>query len=194
VLSTFFIAPALVRTHWILVLAVVYGCFIFAQTIARRMVYESAKPAGFLLGTAAQGIALGFLLFVALATTGTAAEGLSIVGYAFALTALSTLAMLAYVTIERRDFSLLRAGLAMMFIPMLLLMGLQLVFPIGGMAGVVIAGVFVAVAVGSMLYKLNVVVHEMSTNMAVEAGYELTLGIVVLFWNILTFLMRMRRR
>lgn len=34
----------------------------------------------------------------------------------------------------------------------------------------------------------------MPTSMAAEAGYELTLGIVVLFWNILSLLLRMRRR
>ncbi len=192
--STFAIAPAVLQLHWLVALAVIYGSFFFAQTVARGMVYGNAKLAGFVLGGAAQGIALGFLLFVALATTGTFAQGLEIIGYALAMTVLASLAMLVFVTMERRDFSLLRAGLVMLGIPMLVLMGLQVVFPIGGTFGVVISAVFVVVAAGSMLWKLNHVVHEMATTMAAEAGYELTLGVVVLFWNLLSLLLRLRRR
>lgn len=194
VVSTFTIAPLLLRLHWLAALAAIYGSFFFAQTFARKMVYAEAKVAGFVLGTAAQGVALGFLLFIALATTGTFAQGLEIVGYALVMTLLASLAMLVFVTMERRNFSLLRAGLAMLGIPMLLLMGLQVVFPIGGTLGIVISGVFVVVAAGSMLWKLNHVVHEMATTMAAEAGYELTLGVVVLFWNLLSLLLRLRRR
>lgn len=193
-LSTFTIAPALLQLHWIAALVAIYGCFIFAQTGARGMVYGTTKLVGFALGTIAQGIALSFILFITIATTGTFAQGLEIIGYALAMTLISAAAMLMYVTIEKREFSLLRAGLGMLGIPMLLLMGLQIVFPIGGTLGLVIAAVFVAVSVGSLLYKLNFVVHNMSTNMAAEAGYEITLGVVVLFWNILNLLNRIRRR
>jgi len=192
-LSAMFIAPAVLR-NWVASLLVIYGSMILSQTLARRMVYGTSKVGGFVLGTAAQGVALGFLLFIAAFGAGDTGQGFQIIGYALAMTVLSTLAMLVYVTNEKHEFSMLRAGLSMVFLPMLLLMGLQLVFPIGGTLGVVIAVVFVAVSVGSMLYKLNFVVHSMSTNMAMEGGYELTLGIVVLFWNVLSLLLRLRRR
>lgn len=194
IFSALFIAPLVLRVHWLVSLGVIYGSFILAQTVARGMVYGKAKGAGFALGTSAIGIALGFLLFIVVATTGTAQEGFSIIGTALLLVVLSSLAMLMYVTIEKREFSMLRAGLAMLTLPMLGLMALQLIFPMHGTLGLVISGIFVLVSVGSLAYTLNVVVHSMSTEMAMQGGYELTLGIVVLFWNILTFLMRMRRR
>ena len=194
VASALFVAPVVLRAHWLVVIAVVYGSFLLAQTVARGMVYGTSKALGFVLGTSSIGIALGFLLFTAVATTGSAAEGLSIIGTALLLVLLSSLAMLMYVTIEKREFSLLRSGLSMLMLPMLGLMALQLIWPVQGTFGLVISGIFVLVSVGSLVYTLNVVIHSMSTSMAMEAGYELTLGIVVLFWNILTFLMRMRRR
>jgi FtsH-binding integral membrane protein len=194
VASALFIAPAILKLHWLVVLAVVYGSFFLAQTVARGMVYGEAKVPGFLLGTAAQGISLGFLLFVAAFGMGDPADGLSIIGYSLAMVVLAALAMMTYVSVEKREFSMLRAGLAMLGIPMLILMGLQFVLPMGGAIGVVIAGVFLAVSVGSLLWKLNFVAHTMETNMPIEGGYELTLGIVVLFWNLLSFLMRLRRR
>jgi len=193
VASVLFVVPLVFQGGKWAVLGVVYGSFLLSQTVARKMVYGPAKAGGFLLGTSLQGIALGFLLTITLAI-GKVADGLNVIGYALLLTLLASLAMLAYVSIEKRQFSLLRAGLSMLFIPMLALMGLQLVFPIGGTAGIVISAVFLAVSVGAMLWKLNFVVHEMPVSMHVEGGYELTLGVVVLFWNLLTLLNRLRRR
>lgn len=192
--SALFIAPVVFGTHWLVVLAVVYGSFFGAQTIGRNMVYGDAKVPGFLLGTSLQGIALGFLLCAVAFGTGAAEDGFAIIGYSLVMTVLAALAMTAYVSIEKRELSLVRAGLTMLGIPMLVLMGLQLVFPMGGTLGVAIAGLFLAVSVGALLWKLNFVSHEMDTTMHVEGGYELTLGIVVLFWNLLSFLSRLRRR
>jgi hypothetical protein len=45
-----------------------------------------------------------------------------------------------------------------------------------------------------MLWKLNHVLRVMPTTMAIEGGYEISLGIIVLFWNILSLLNRIRRR
>jgi FtsH-binding integral membrane protein len=70
----------------------------------------------------------------------------------------------------------------------------QLVFPIDGTLGLLVAGLFVAVSVGAMLWKLNEIVHVMPTSMGLEEGYETSLAIVVLFWNILSLLSRAKRR
>lgn len=190
--SMMFVVPAVFRGGSWAVLGVVYGSFLLSQTVARKMVYGEAKVAGFALGCGLQGIALGFLLTITLAM-GRVGDGMSVIGYALLLTLLASLAMLAYVSIEKRELSLVRAGLSMLFIPMLILMGLQLVFPIGGTFGIVIAVLFLAVSVGAMLWKLNTVVHELPTTMAIEGGFELALGIVVLFWNLLSLLNRLRR-
>jgi len=191
--SLLFVVPLVFRGGSWAVLAVVYGSFFATQILARRMVYGDAKVPGFLLGTALQGVALGFLLAITLAI-GSVADGLKVIGYAMTMTLLASLAMLAYVSIEKRDFSLIRAGLSVLFIPMLLLMGLQLVLPMDGTIGIVIAAVFLVVSAAAMLWKLNFVLHEMPTTMPVEAGFEISIGIVILFWNLLSLLNRLRRR
>lgn len=190
-LSIVVIVPVVLQGGTLAIIGVVYGSFLLSQTVARRMVYGTAKPVGFVLGTAAQGIALSFLLLFTVAAGG--GDGLMVIGYALAMTLTSVVGMLAYVSMEKRDFSMLRAGLAMMFVPMLVLMGLQLVFPIGGTMGIVISLVFVAVSVGAMLWTLNKVLYAMPLTMGVEAGYEISLAIVVLFWNVLALLNRIRR-
>jgi FtsH-binding integral membrane protein len=48
--------------------------------------------------------------------------------------------------------------------------------------------------VGALLYTLNKVIHEFPAEASSEAAFELTIGIVVFFWNLLSFLMRLRRR
>lgn len=192
-LSAVFVAPALFQTNKWVVLAVLYGCIFGAQMLGRRMVYGEAKAGGLVVGAGLQGVALGFLLLVAIATSAPG-EGLALIGYSLLMVVLSVAAMLLYVTTEKREFSMLRAGLAMMGIPLLIMMGLQVIFPFDGMAGVVISGVFLAVSVGALLYSLNKVIHEFPVTMPTEAAFELTIGIVVFFWNLLSFFMRMRRR
>lgn len=193
VLSMFLVAPAVFGMGTIAVLLCVYGGLFGAQFLGRKMVYGQAKVAGVVVGSSLQGLALGFLLLMAVATTAPG-EGLQIIGYALLMMVLSVAAMLLYVSNEPRDFSMLRAGLAMAGIPMLVLMGLQFVIPAEGMLGLVVSGVFLLVSVGALLYRLNVVLREFPPYAATEAAFELSLGIVIFFWNLLSFLLRMRRR
>ena len=60
--------------------------------------------------------------------------------------------------------------------------------------GLVIGGVFLLVSVAGMLWKLNVVAYQMPDTMAIEGGFEIALGVIVLFWNLLSFMNRFRRR
>ncbi len=191
--SLMFLVPAVTQGGKWAVLGVVYGSFFATQILARKLVYGESKVTGFFLGTSLQGVALGFLLAFTLAM-GTVADGMKVIGYAMTMTLLASLAMLAYVSIEKREFSLVRAGLSVLFVPMLLLMGLQLVLPMDGTIGIVIAAVFLVVSAAAMLWKLNFVLHEMPTSMPLEAGFEISIGIVVLFWNLLSLLNRVRRR
>ena len=193
VFSTLFIAPMVIQAGTIAILAVVYGSFFGAQFLGRKLVYGANKAAGFVVGTTLQGIALGFLLLIAIVTTAPG-EGLALIGYSLTMVVLSTAAMLLYVTIDKRDFSFLRAGLTMLSIPMLVLMGLQLVLPMNGTAGLIVSGVFLAVSVGTLLYQLNAVLHTYPVEMSTEAAFELTLSIVVFFWNLLAFFLRFKRR
>jgi FtsH-binding integral membrane protein len=193
IVSMALVVPVVARGGTWAIIGVVYGSFLLTQTVARRMVYGNAKVGGFVLGTAMQGVALSFLL-VATLVIGGVAEGLKVIGYALALTLAASVAMLAYVSMAKREFSMLKAGLTMLFIPMLLLMVLQLVFPINGPLGIILSVIFVAVSVGAMLWKLNYLLYEMPASMPLEGGFEVSLGIVVLFWNILSLLNRVRRR
>jgi len=193
VFSTLFIAPAVFRAGTVAVLVTVYGSFFGAQFLGRKLVYGTNKASGFVVGTTLQGIALGFLLLIAIVTTAPG-EGLQLIGYSLTMVVLSVAAMLLYVTIEKREFSMIRAGLSMLGIPMLILMGLQLVIPMNGMAGVLVSGLFLAVSVGALLYRLNAVIHTYPIELATEASFELTLSIVVFFWNLLAFFLRFRRR
>jgi uncharacterized YccA/Bax inhibitor family protein len=77
---------------------------------------------------------------------------------------------------------------------MLALMVISFVFPIGGPFGILLSVVFVGLSAGGLLFNLNQVMHRMSTDMVVPAAYHVTLGMLVLFWNVLSLLMRLQRR
>lgn len=176
---------------------VILGCWAVSNYVARPMVFGSAKVAGFVLGSVAQGVAMGFLLLVAFLLSASAlGNPFTLIGLALGLAGFSGLGMAAYVWTARKDFSIIGAGLAALSIPMLVLMAVSFAFPsfIGGTAGIVVSGLFVVVSAGGLLYQLNQVIHDYDTDMHIEGAYTITLGLLVLFWNILTLLMRLTRR
>jgi FtsH-binding integral membrane protein len=161
------------------------------------MVFGQAKIPGFVLGTAAQGVAMGFLLVVAgLVSASAIGNPFALIFLAAGLTGFTGLGMAAYVWGVKRDFSLIRAGLSALFFPMLILMAVSFAFPafFGGTLGLVMGTLFVAVSAAGLVYQLNQVIHAFRTDMHVEGGYTISMGILVLFWNILTLLMRLTRR
>jgi FtsH-binding integral membrane protein len=175
----------------------ILGMWAVTNFVARPMVFGGAKIPGFILGTAAQGVAMGFLLLVAFIVSGTAlGNPLALIGLAMGMTFFTGLGMTAYVYTVRRDFSLIGAGLSALFIPMLILMAVSFAFPawFGGTLGVVLAGVFVLISAAGLLYQLNEVIHAFRTDMHIEGAYTIAIGILVLFWNILSLLMRLTRR
>jgi len=195
--SMFFLAthPALL-TGWAPMLLIL-GCWAVSNFVAQPMVFGANKWGGFVLGTSAQGIALGFLLLMAVVVSKqNFGNPLILIGMAMALTIVAGLGLTSYVWIERHEFSMLRAGLSAAFLPMLVLMGVSFAFPnlLGGTAGIAVSAIFVLVSAAALLYRLNKVVHDFTTDMHVEGGYVIALGVIVLFWNILSLLMRMRRR
>jgi FtsH-binding integral membrane protein len=176
---------------------IILGCWAVTNFVAQPMVFGARKWAGFVLGTATQGVALGFLLLVAvLVSRQDFGNPFILIGMAISLTLVAGIGIASYVMVERRDFSLLRAGLGAVFLPMLVLMAVSFAFPnaIGGTAGIVVSAIFVLVSAAALLYRVNAVVHEFSTEMTVEGGYLISIGVIVLFWNILSLLLRMRRR
>ena len=192
-LSALWIVPAVYHGGKWAVIAVVYGSFLLSQTVVRKMVYGDNKILGFVLGTALQGIALGFLLMITL-SFGDVGNGLALIGNCLVIVLLTGAAMTMYVTLSKHSFSLIGAGISMVTLPLLGLMALQLIFPIGGTLGIVIASVFTIISAATLLYQLNAVINKMHPSMAVQGAYELTLSLVVFFWNLLSLFNRLRRR
>lgn len=180
-------------------LVIILGSYAIANFVARSMVFSggSAKWLGFGMGAVFQGIAMGYLLLAAVAASAAATgQPFALIGQALVATALTSVGMLAYLWTKPRELSMIRAGLSMLFLPMLLLMGVSFVFPglFGGPLGLVLAAVFVVVSAAGLLYQMNVVLRELRTDMHVEGAYLVTMGILILYWNILTLLMRLNRR
>ena len=197
VASAMFIAstPALFSGYFPMV--IILGLWAITNFVARPMVFGTAKWPGFFLGTVAQGASMGFILLVGLLISGQVyGNPFRLIGTALGITVATAVGLGIYVADGRREFTLLRGALAALSIPMLILMAVTFAFPnfIGGTAGIVVSGIFVLVSAAGLLYQLNVVMHEFTEDMPVEGAYTLTIGILVLFWNVLAFLSRLTRR
>ncbi len=175
-------------------LVIILGTWAIAQFVCRSMVFGSAKVPGFLLAAVAEGIAIGYLLLAAITLGAASGNPLGLVSTAMVLTGLTAGGMAAYVWTSPKDFSMLGAGLAALSVPMLILMAITFVFPsfLGGFVGTVVAGVFVAFSAGALLYQINAVIHQLRTDQHMEGAYLITMGILVLFWNLLVLLMKLR--
>ncbi len=187
--------PRLFSGYW--PLALILGCWAITNFVARPMVFGTAKWPGFLLGTVAQGAAMGFILLVGVLVSQQAfANPFRLVGTALGITLCTGIGLAIYVSAERREFSLLRAGLGAVFIPMLILMGVSFAFPnfLGGPIGIAVSAVFVLISAAGLLYQLNLVMHEFTEDMAIEGAYIVTIGLLILFWNVLSLLTRIFRR
>ena len=192
--STFTLAPLVFSISPWGGTIVMLATFALAHFVARKMVYSGAKVPGFVLAVVSEGVAFGMLLLVVIARLGMSG-GQLLVAQALGLTALAAVGMLLYVWFNKSELKLVGAFLSIAFVPMLVLMALGVFFPhwFGGTLGIVIAAVFVVVSAAGLLYRLNFVVHNLETDQHVEGAYEVTMGVLVLLWNIITLLMRLRR-
>jgi FtsH-binding integral membrane protein len=194
VVATFTVAPIVLAIPYGGLIAV-FGSFFFSHWFCRKLVYGTAKIPGFVLGVVGEGFSFGFLLFITIFGFGEAsiAEGTGIVMKAMGITAASGLGMLVYVWFNKSDLSLIKAGLSVLGLPMLVLMVLQVFFPVGGIFGLILCAGFVVLSAGSLLYRLNSVVHEFEEEQHVEAAFEITMALLVLLWNVISLLNRLRR-
>lgn len=190
--SMFTIAPAVFSAGRWGGTIVVLGTFFLAHFVCRKMVYSSAKVPGFIVAVLAEGVALGCLLLTTAAVAGVRGAT-EITVQALGLVAATALGMLIYVWFSKGELKLVGAFLTMAFVPMLVLMAIGVFFPFGGTFGLVISAAFVIVSAAGLLYRLNYVVHALGTDQHVEGAYEITMGVLVLLWNLITLLNRARR-
>jgi FtsH-binding integral membrane protein len=94
---------------------------------------------------------------------------------------------------SKGQLRLVGAFISMAFVPMLVLMAIGVFFPIGGTLGLIISAAFVVVSAGGLLWKLNLVAQEYSEEQHIEGAYEITMALLVLLWNLLVLLNRLRR-
>ena len=177
-------------------IAIILGSFFIAQSVAKSMVFGENKVAGFVIANVAQGVAMGYLLSSA-AVLGSAVSGnpFSLIGSALTLTALTGGGILAYIMSGPKDFSILGGVLSALSLPMFILMGVGFVMPglFGGPMGIILCGIFVVVSAAGLLYQVNAVVHQLRTDQHIEGSYLISMGVLVLFWNILSLLMSLSR-
>jgi FtsH-binding integral membrane protein len=193
VLSMFFVAPLVFEMGSYGVLGAMFGSFFLAHYGARAIVYRTeAKVAGFLFGSVCEGFSMGFLLLLTLLNFG-GVEGVRLILECLTLTTASALGMLLYTMTAKHELSLVRAGLATFGVPLLFVMVFSVLFPIPGALGIVVGIAFVLFSGAALLYKLNRVVYAFPDGAHVEGAYELTMSLLVLFWNILSLLNRARR-
>lgn len=175
----------------------ILGTWALINFVAQPMVFGTARWPGFILGMGLQGFAMGFLLLAAAVVSASViGNPLALAGLAAGLTFFTGLGLGAYVWVRPGTYSMLGGFLSAITIPMLLVMAIGIAFPgfIGGTIGIVISAGFVLVAAAGLLYQLNSVIHRFSPDMYIEGGYTVAMGILVLFWNILSLLMRLTRR
>src|SRR5262245_55645505 len=135
---------------------IILGCWAVTNFVAQPMVFGTgSKAAGFVLGTVTQGLALGFLLLVAvLLSRQQFGNPFTFIGMAVTLTTVAGIGITIYAASEKREFSILRAGLAALSLPMLALMAMSFAFPqwFGGGLGIALSAIFVIVSAAGLTY------------------------------------------
>ncbi len=179
-------------------MVLVLGSFGIAQVGGGSMVRSenpTMKYVGFFTGSVFQGIAMGFLVLSAtLMSLALWGNPFALVFQALALVGLTTVGLTVYLLSGPKNLSMVRAGLSALFLPMMILMVVSFVYPVNGVLGLLMSILFVVVSLGGLLYQLNSVMHKMSTQMHVEGAFQIMMGILILFWNVLVLLMRLQGR
>ena len=181
-------------------LVVIFGSIAVANYAARPLAFSQSTAValgGFGLGAVFQGIAMGYILLMGwLMGMGAMGNGLFFIGQAFGMVVLAVVGMVLYLSTGPREFSMLRAGLAMLMLPMFALMALSFAFPgffTGGL-GLGLCVVFVLVSAAGLLVQVNDVMHRYRTDMVIAGSYSIMMGVLILFWNLLSLLMHLGDR
>ena len=179
-------------------LVVILGCWAVANFVAPRIAANPSTAAlGFAMGAIFEGAAMGYLLLTAIAVSSVRfANPFYLINLAMLLTAATAGGLSLYVWTSPKDFKWAGAITSAAFVPMLILMAVGFAFPglFGGGFGIIVSVVFVAISVIGLLYQTRVVMKELDTSQVYPGALMITLGILILFWNLLTLLLRLTSR
>lgn len=188
--------PALQNSY--VALGIMLGSLFASQAIGSSLVLSpvpSTRVGGFVLGTALQGVAMGYLLLAAVwASLELYADPFVMIAQALGLVGLTVLGLVAYLASGPKNLSMIAGAMSALSLPMFALMVGTFLFPINGTIGIIVSVLFVGVSAAGLLYHLNQVMHVMNTSMVWPAAYHIALGVLVLFWNVLSLLLRLSRR
>ena len=180
--------------QWIYLIAIL-GAMFGAQALGPKLAMGKTPELGLVVGAGLMGVVLGPLLYMAYHIVDPAGGGgMTLIGEALGLTALTTLGMTGYVWSKPRDFSLLGAAVAAVSLPLFALMILAFFFPMGSTFMLVLVSGFVLISAATLLFELNSIIHKMDTEHKVLASVMLTLSIAVLFYNLLMLLIQLQGR
>jgi FtsH-binding integral membrane protein len=189
--------PEVLAQRWVS-LGIMLGGIYGAQFIGNKMTASpdaDTRTSGFVIGSVLQGVALSYIVGAAAVMSAQYfGDPFVLVGQAGGLVFLTVLGMVAYLMSGPKELNMVRGALSVLFLPMLGLMVVTWLFPIGGTLGIAFAGIFVAVSAGSLLYSLNQVMHRMGLNQSTAGAFFISTSIVILFWNVLSLLMRLTSR
>lgn len=184
----------LIMQHQWIYLITILGAMIAAQTLGPKLAMGRTPEAGLVVGSVLMGITLGPLLYFAYHLGTDNVPGMSLIGQALGLTALTAVGMTGYVWSKPRDFSLMGAALSAIMLPLFVMMIMAWFIPMGSTFSLILIGGFVLVSAGTLLFELNKIIHTMDTDRKVLAAVMLTLSIAVLFYNLLMLLIQLQSR
>lgn len=187
--------PAL-QNKWVAIGLIMASWFV-SNNLARGMVFSESAASrwtGFVLGSAAQGFAMGWILLAAVFVGAATGSPLGLIGLAGMIVAMTAFGFVVYLWTAPAELSFVRGAITMMALPMFALMVVSFFWPITGTLGIIVSAVFCAMSAAGLLYQTNEVLHRFRSDMALEGAYTITLGLLVLFWNVLSLLMRLNRR
>lgn len=179
--------------------ACILACFGIAHLVAPRFVFGEQKVLGLFMACFFEGISFGWLLLSAFSMGMESGNPFGLAGTALVLTAATSIGLTGYVWSNPREYRLLGAALAAIMPAMLLLMvgsfAASSFMPglMGGPFGVGLTAFFVVISAAGLLYQVNRVLHKLRTDMHIEGSYLITMGVLVLYWNILSLLMSLSR-
>lgn len=179
------IAQGMVGISWLWVL----GGFMVVSWLASRLAYSATSVAGQYAGLGGFVLAEAIIFVPLLVMANMIAPGVIQSAALVTLLGFSGLTGVAFKT--RKDFSFLGGILRWAFVVVLLLIVAGVIF--GFQLGTFFSVGMIGLAGAAILYDTSNVIHHFPTDRHVGAALQLFASVALMFWYVLTLLMRLQR-